>query len=290
MKKFWAVAAALLALGGTTSAPAQDQPQGARLNYAAHRKLGWRLTCQAWTFREMSAFETLDTVRGLGVRYIQFFPGQRFSKEKPDAKLDHNMSPELIAELKAKLAETRIRPVCYGVVGFGSDAAGARKVFEWAKIMGIRTIVSEPAEETVPMLDKLAQEYKIKVAIHDHPKPSHYWNPDTVLKVCQGRSDHIGACADTGHWFRSGLNPVECLKKLEGKIIDMHFKDLNEAKQDAPWGTGLCNARAMLEEVKRQGARPTISIEYEHGSGPELLANVKKCVEWFDKTATELAQ
>lgn len=287
MKRFWAAAAALVALGGVAAVRAQDAP---RLNYAAHRKLGWRLTCQAWTFREMSAFEALDTIHGLGVRFVQFYPGQKFSKEKPDAKLDHNMSPELITELKAKLTALRIRPVCYGVVGLDNNETEARKVFEWAKTMGIQTIVSEPDEAAVPMLDKLANEYGISVAIHDHPKPSHYWNPDTVLKVAEGRSNRIGSCSDTGHWYRSGLVPLDCLKKLQGRIIDMHFKDLDANKNDVPWGTGECQARAMLEEVKRQGAKPTISIEYERGSGPELLANVKKCVEWFDKQATELAQ
>jgi sugar phosphate isomerase/epimerase len=287
MKRFWAVTAALLVLGGVVAVRAQDAPQ---LNYAAMRKLGWRLTCQAWTFREMSAFEAIDTIKSLGVKNIQFFPGQKFSKEKPDAKLDHNMSPELITELKAKLMAAQIRPVCYGVVGLGNNEAEARKVFDWAKTMGIRTIVAEPDEAAVPMLDKLCEEYQINIAIHDHPKPSHYWNPDTVLKVAEGRSKRIGSCSDTGHWYRSDLNPIECLKKLEGRIIDMHFKDLDSHKDDVPWGTGQCNARGMLEEIKRQGCKPTISIEYEKGSGPELYANVKKCVEWFDKQATELAQ
>src|SRR5687768_7132512 len=106
MKKFWAAAAALIAV--TITAVQAQAPEAPRLNYAAHRKLGWRLTCQAWTFREMSAFETLDTIQELGVRYVQFYPGQKFSKEKPEAKLDHNMSPELITELKAKLQATNI--------------------------------------------------------------------------------------------------------------------------------------------------------------------------------------
>jgi sugar phosphate isomerase/epimerase len=291
MRRLWVVATALLAVGITTSTRAQapaDAPL--KLNYAAMRKLGWRLSCQAWTFREMSAFETIDTIHRLGIRYIEFFPGQRFSKEKPDAKLDHNMSAELMDQLKAKLKDANVTAMNYGVVGLGTEEAGARKVFEWAKGIGIRTIVSEPAEEAVPMLDRLCQEYGINLAIHDHPKPSHYWNPDTVLKVSEGRSRRVGACADTGHWYRSGLVPVECLKKLEGRIISMHFKDLDETRKDVPWGTGLCNARGMLEEVKRQGVKPVISIEYEHGSGAALLANVTKCVEWFDKTATELAQ
>lgn len=288
MKRFLAIAAALLTVGVVSASRAQGQT-ATRLNYRAMRRLGWRLTCQAWTFREMSAFETIDTIHNMGVRYIEFFPGQRFSKEKPDAKVDQNMSPDLMEELKAKLKSAHVTAAAYGVTDLGRDEASARKVFDFAKAMGMKTVVAEPAEEMVPMLDKLCQEYGINLAIHDHPKPSHYWNPDTVLKVAAGRSDRIGSCSDTGHWFRSGLAPLDCLKKLQGRIIDMHFKDLNADKHDVPWGTGLCQARALLEEVRRQGAKPTISIEYEYGSGPELRANVEKCVQWFNQQAAELA-
>ena len=105
--------------------------------------------------------------------------------------------------------------------------------------MGIKTLVSEPAEDAFDTLDKLCEEYGINVAIHNHPKPSIYWDPDTVLKVCKGRSKRIGACADTGHWARSGFDPIECIKKLEGRIISFHLKDLNKKAADAhdvPWG------------------------------------------------------
>ncbi len=281
---------ALLGAASVAQAQTPTPTPTPKLNYKAMDKLGWKLAAQAYTFREMSAFETLDVLQSLGVRYVEFYPGQRFSKERPEARLDHNMSPELMAELKAKLKATKVTPMNYGVVGLPNDEAQSRKVFDWAKQMGIKTIVSEPAEEAVPLIDKLAQEYKINMAIHDHPKPSRYWHPDSVLKVSEGRSKHIGACADTGHWYRSGLVPVECLKQLEGRIISMHFKDLNTAKHDVPWGTGECNARGMLEEIKRQRVKPVISIEYETGSGQELINNVAKCVQWFSDQATELAK
>lgn len=291
MKHFWVAAAALLAFGfaaaGRAQAPENRPPS---LNYRAMSRLGWKLSCQAYTFREMSAFETIDTIHNLGIRYIEFYPGQRFSKEKPEVKLDHNMSPELMEELQLKLKSANVTAVNYGVVGLGTDETGARKVFDWAKKMGLQTIVAEPAEEAVPMLDRLCQEYNINIAIHDHPKPSHYWNPETVLKVAEGRSKRIGSCSDTGHWYRSGLVPVECLKKLEGRIISMHFKDLDENKRDVPWGTGKCDARGMLEEIKRQGVKPVISIEYESTTGQTLVDNVRKCVEWFNTQATEMAR
>jgi sugar phosphate isomerase/epimerase len=279
------------------------------INYAAFDKLGVRLGCQAYTFRALSLFETIDQLQALGIHYIEIYPGQRYSKEKPSTKVDHNLSQDLIGLLLEKLKSADIKAVSYGVVGLSApslragsppetpearktrDVQEARKVFEFAKKMGLEQIVAEPPFDAFEMLDKLCQEFQINLAIHDHQKPSPYWNPDKVLEVTQGRSNRIGACADTGHWARSGLVPVECLKKLESRIIELHFKDLNEMgmkAKDVPWGTGVCDVKAMMAELKRQGARPLFLVEYETSTGTELVRNVAKCCEVFSGIATEL--
>ena len=54
------------------------------------------------------------------------------------------------------------------------------------------------------------------------------WDPNYVLSVVKDRDARIGSCADTGHWVRSGLKPVDCLRILKGRIISSHLKDLNE--------------------------------------------------------------
>ena len=58
-------------------------------------------------------------------------------------KLDHNASPETLEKVKAKLKEHDIMAVAYGVVGLSKDEAESRKVFEFAKTMGIRVINTE---------------------------------------------------------------------------------------------------------------------------------------------------
>jgi sugar phosphate isomerase/epimerase len=196
--------------------------------------------------------------------------------------------------VKAKLKDAGVRVMNYGVVDLPKDEAQSRIVFEFAKDMGIETIVSEPKEDAWDTVEKLVKEYGIKVAIHDHPKPSRYWNPDHVLEVIKGRDPRIGACADTGHWPRSGLSALDSMKKLDGHIISFHFKDLNEfgkkEAHDVPWGTGVSDAKGMLEEAKRQNFKGVFSIEYETSTGQELIDNVKKCIEFFDATANELAK
>jgi sugar phosphate isomerase/epimerase len=285
----------LFALAPAALAQHHNEVAVPKPNYAAMDKLGWKLAAQAYTFGRngVSCFDTLDILKDLGIRYVELFPGQSLSADHKDVKTGPAMSAADISALKAKLQATGVTAVAFGVTGIGNNEANARKLFEWAKTMGITTIVSEPAANEFELIDKLANEYKIKVALHNHPKPSPYWDPQVVLDRTQGRSNMIGACSDTGHWARSGLVALDCLKKLEGKTVELHFKDLNKSGGDAhdvPWGTGACDFKAMLAELKRQKFQGVFSIEYEIGNGPELVANVGKCVQNFSDAAAELAK
>lgn len=259
----------------------------------AGAKEQWRLGTQVYSFNRFTFYEAVDKTKSVGLSYIEAYPGQKLSKEDGDARLDHNMSAELRLQVKQMLNEQGVKLVNYGVVGLPNNEAECRKVFNFARDMGIETIVSEPPEDAIPLIDKLCQEYKIGVAIHNHPEPSHYWNPDTVLKVCEGRSQWIGACADTGHWSRSGIDPVEAVKKLgnAGRIRSFHFKDLNEfgnkGAHDVIWGTGKSKVGAVLAELASQKFDGVFSIEYEH-NWDNSLPEIAGCVDWFNRTASDL--
>lgn len=255
-------------------------------------KIGWRLGCQAYSFNRFTFFEAVEKNQSLGLHVLEAYPGQKLSAEKPDIKIADSMPVEAREVVKKKLAEANVKLVNFGVVGIPNDEATARKLFDFAKDMGIETIVSEPERSAFDLIEKLCEEYQINVALHNHPEPSRYWNPKTVLEAVQGRSKRIGACADTGHWMRSGLNPLDAIKMLEGRIISFHLKDLNkygrQDTHDVPWGTGAGKLTDVLAEVHRQGFQGVFSIEYEHNwlnSVPEIA----QCVAFFDKTATELA-
>jgi len=261
------------------------------LALAAQEKLGWRLAGKGYTFRSVTFSEAVDKTAALGLKYLEVNPWQKF---KPGSTLDMGpgMDDATLAEVKKKLKDAGVKPVAYGVMALGKDEAANRKVFEFCRKLGIETIVSEPPAEALETIDRLCAEYGISVAIHNHPKPSGYWDPETVLKACAGRSARIGACADTGHWMRSGVNPIEALKKLEGRIISMHLKDLNEfgdpEAYDVPWGTGKGNLSAVLAELKRQELRAVFSIEYEK-DGPKLMDDLTQCVAFFDRETVALA-
>ncbi len=255
-------------------------------------RLGWRLGMQAYTFNRFTFFEAIDKTASLGLRVIESYPGQRLGAEHGDAKMHHDMDPSLHAAVRDKLASAGVALACYGVVDLSSDESESRRVFDFARAMGIETLVSQPERDTFDLLDGLTEEYGITLAIHNHPEPSTYWKPDTVLEVCEGRSPRIGSCADTGHWMRSGVDPLEALKKLEGHIISLHMKDLNKFGtmdcHDVPFGQGEGNVRGCMRELLRQGIRAVFSIEYEH-NWDDSVPEIAEGVAFFEKVAQELA-
>jgi sugar phosphate isomerase/epimerase len=283
---------ALLGLGFPAQEKASAPAPIARDDTAAE-KLGWRLGVQAWTFRDRTCFEAIDTAARLGLKYIELYPGQALSPAARTIQVGPDMGGENIVLLRQKLREAGVRVVSFGVVGLSKDEAATRKVFEFARELELENLSAEPEPDALDLVARLADEFGVNIAIHNHPQPSRYWNPDVVLDAAKGRTKRIGSCSDTGHWTRSGLVPVECLKKLEGRVHELHFKDLSDFGKpeaiDVPWGTGKSEARAILAELQRQGFKGLIDVEYETGTGQELEANVAKCIAFLDQTARELA-
>lgn len=248
---------------------------------------GWRLGVQAWSFNRFTFFEAVDKTRQLGLNWIQAYPGQKVAPDI-DARMGAELSAELRQKIKDKLAEANVTMAAFGVVSVPKDEPQARRLFEFAKEMGIEVLASEPSEDQYDLIDKLCQEYGIKLAVHNHPKPTHYWNPDTVLKVLEGRSKWLGACVDVGHWVRSGLDPVACLKKLEGRIHDVHIKEIDIDKgHDVVWGTAQGRIKGILKELHRQGYQGTFAIEYEH-SWDNNVPLIRQSIAYYESVASGL--
>lgn len=230
------------------------------------KKLGWYLSTQTYTFNRFSFFEAVDKTLAAGLNSVEAYPGQKLGggmEGTMDYKMDADQRKAILRALKKKKAKL----CAFGVVSTNSEEEW-KQIFEFAKAMGIKVINSEPDEKFMPLLGQLANQYKIKLGIHNHPQPSHYWDPNVVLAaVAKANSPYVGACADVGHWVRSGLDPLESLKQYEGHLVSLHFKDLSEKSRsghDVHWGTGVCNVEELIAELKRQGFKGNISAEYEY--------------------------
>jgi sugar phosphate isomerase/epimerase len=236
----------------------------------------WKLGVQMWTFHYFPFVTALDKVDSSGIKYIEAFPGQTLGGGMV-GKFGISMSTEDKTKLKELLKSKGIRIVAMGVI-VPKTIDDWRKYFDLAKEFGLSYITAEPLKNQWDQVDSLAGLYKIKVAIHDHPKPNVYWSPDSVLAATIGHPN-LGSCADVGHWSRNGLNPVDCLKKLEGHIFGVHLKDIKEFNNthaaDTVVGKGINDFPAIFAELKRQGFKGMLSIEQEsnwYNNVPDVIS------------------
>ena len=245
---------------------------------------GFAVGCQAYTFNRFSVFEAIEKTGQAGGKVIEFYPGQKLSTEEPNVKWDHNASDDVIQKVKEKLAKHNILPVNYGVVGIPKDEGAARKVFEFAKRLGLYGITTESVD-ALDTIERLVKEYDIRVGIHEHarrPNDPNYkiWDPNYVLALVKDRDPRIGACADTGHWASSGLKPLDAIKILRGRVLSLHLKERAEIGKQLPdivYGTGATGIGGILDELKRQNFQGHISIEYEN-NWDHSVPDVAQCI------------
>ncbi|HNR16167.1 MAG TPA: sugar phosphate isomerase/epimerase [Chitinophagaceae bacterium] len=244
-------------------------------------KNNWKLSIQTWTFHKYSFLQSVEKADSLGVKFLEVYPGQKVGGDIQGA-FSYTLDKDSRDKLKQFLEYRGIKVVALGVVDkeyYSRD--NLEKFFEFAKYMNIPFITAEPEWEDLDEFNRLAAKYKVKVALHCHPKPSsHYWHPDSTVAAMNGRQ-HIGAWPDIGHWARNGVNIQDAMKKVEGRIWGLHLKDIKEfdntAAEDTLLGLGVCDIPAVMNELKRQKFKGVVSIEYEvnpHKNMSEMQQNV----------------
>ncbi|MCW5942627.1 MAG: sugar phosphate isomerase/epimerase [Fimbriimonadaceae bacterium] len=245
----------------------------------AVRPAEFRASVQAWTFNRYSAFEAIEKTAKVGAKFIELFPDQRMVAGE-EIKIGPSMGDDATQRLMDHLAKNGLRAIAYGVTGIPADPSEARKLFAWAKKVGIEILNTESVD-AIDTIETMVKEFDMRVGFHNHPRRPNdatyrMWDPKYVLSVVEKRDARIGSCADTGHWVRSGIKPVDALKVLKGRIVASHLKDLNEFSpggHDVPFGTGVSDIPSVLTELRSQGFTGSVSIEYEYdweGSMPEV--------------------
>ncbi|WEK35720.1 MAG: sugar phosphate isomerase/epimerase [Candidatus Pseudobacter hemicellulosilyticus] len=224
----------------------------------------WKLGIQFWTFHVYPFLTAVEKADSAGIKNIEAFLGQPIGGDSRDT-FGIRLSTEGRDKVKQLLRSKGMTMVAFGVVVPQSVQEWAQ-TFQLARDMGVQYITAEPLKSHWGIADSLAGVYGIPVAIHDHPRSSPYDHPDSVIAAMKGHPN-LYACADLGHWARSGLDVVDCLKKLEGRIIGSHLKDVvafnNPQAADTIPGKGVIRFPEVFAEFKRQQFKGMFSIEHE---------------------------
>jgi len=206
---------------------------------------------------------------------------------------DENMPGDARKELKARLADNGLSvPTIF--TDFTGERDQAKRLFDFWKDFGTVVYTAEPPQkkEYINMLEELCEEYKVKLALHNHQRErSEYWSPEIVLEMSNGRGSYVGATADGGQWARSNLDPVECLKKLEGRVFNFHLKDIQTKGElfcdNTLIGKGQGACAESLAELARQGYKGVITIDFEHDTAA-LQEDMARNIAFVEEQAKKL--
>lgn len=250
----------------------------------------WKFGVALWTFHDVNFPRALDRVDSAGLTYIEPNTFQSAGPEFKDSLISQ-LCPASIAKLKSMIQQKGLKAETLYVVG-DSTIASWKKQFDIAKEFGVNYVTTEPPLNMWDQIDSLAGAYGIKVAIHDHWKGfSHYWNPDTTLMALKGHPN-FGVCADLGHWPKSGIHPLDAVKKLSGHILVVHLKDIaaynDPALKDVVVGTGVVKFPEIFSELKKQNFNGYIYIERDSVEPGGNLASVKQEIKYYSDQVGKL--
>lgn len=136
-----------------------------------------------------------------------------------------------------------------------------------------------------------AAKRKLRIAFHTHGQGGAS-GFDKVLEA----SKYTALNFDVGHYYGvNGESPVPLMEKYHDRIASLHLKDRKGPKSgeagprgggpNMPWGQGETPLTEILQVMKRKKYKFPASIEYEYATpeGSDVLAEMKKCVEYCRK-------
>ncbi len=232
-----------------------------------------QLGIQLYSLRGYPLDEALKHAKEIGFQQVEFYSGM----------LPLDSSPEKIAEVKKKVADLGLTISAHGVNPFTKDEAASRKQFEFAKALGIPTLSADPDPDSFDHLDKLVKEFDIRVAIHNHGPRHRYNKVVDVLRAVEKHDERIGACADLGHYIRSGEKPTEVIRLLKGRLYGIHLKDFAEMQDKSKGvilGKGHLDVAAVVDALLAVNfpANGALSLEYEENP-KDPIAEIKECFQ-----------
>jgi sugar phosphate isomerase/epimerase len=250
---------------------------------------GFTVGVQSYSFRNFKLEQALTRIRDLGLRHVEFYNGHVPTKS----------TPEQIRAVLNLCRKYQITPVAFGVERFTSDHDANRRLFEFARALGVRTLSADPTRDAFGSLDKLVAEFNIAIAIHPHGpvgKQLHTWySAEVIMEAVRKHHRLIGSCLDTGHLIRAAqppfnrkLDPAAQVRVMGARNFGLHLKDHdNKQRRDVVFGRGALDVRAVLRALREVKFTGYISIEYE--ANPDNPSpDIRACLDVFRDAVRKL--
>src|SRR5262249_40570907 len=149
---------------------------------------------------------------------IEMTDTQRTSPEVPKP-FDSRLQAGERAAVTRKLKEYNQAIFSYRATNLGADEAARGEVFEVAKAGSIPMIVTAAGAAPAAGLEKLAEEFDVKVAVESNG------DPKAVMAAVQGRGRRIGIAADLSMWAHAGVKPADGLAAVHDRLMQVDVHD-----------------------------------------------------------------
>jgi type 1 glutamine amidotransferase len=226
--------------------------------------IGWQVGVRADSFKPLTLSEAGAKIDLLGVGYFEGAGTQKFNEDIPK-DVDYDLQPNELNAVKDRLNALNLAMTAYRVASIASDETAARKLFEFAKSLGVATIVSEQMPGNLQQVDRLASEFGVNVAVCG--------DPSKVLAAVSGLSARVGVCGDTGTWTKAGLKPADVVGSVKSRLLTVHV-GAGTARL-----TEFLNAMYKLDvkpSLITVGATPAAMEEFEKALRPVLADKVDR--------------
>lgn len=234
---------------------------------------GFKLGMAGYTFVRFDLDKTLETLKRTDVHYLCI----------KDFHLPLMSTDEEIKAFHAKLDKFDVKGYAVGPL-YMKTKEEADKVFEYAKRVGVNTIVGVPSYDLLPYVNNKVKEYDMKFAIHLHgPDIDKFPDADDVWENVKDLDPRMGMCLDIGHDRRNGKDPVKDLKKYHTRVFDIHLKDVTAASKQGysvEVGRGILDIPGfvkMLREIEYSGV---VSLEHERNMDDPFMG-ISESIGYF---------
>jgi inosose dehydratase len=224
--------------------------------------LGLKIGVATYTVRELPIEEAIKAIKRVGLKYI--------SIKNVKNHIDLSHTPEERKQRVQMFKDAGLIPLSVGNVSMKNDEADIRRAFEYARDIGVSTMVCAPQKDSIPILDKMVKEFDIKLAIHNHgPEDKQFPSPYDVMQAVGKYDKRIGLCIDVGHTARANVDPAESILKCRERLYDLHMKDISAlGNRNTPieGGRGILNTKSILAALLKIKYQGLVGFEYEKDS------------------------
>jgi sugar phosphate isomerase/epimerase len=221
---------------------------------------GLKMGVATYTLRELPIQDAINGVKRVGLKYV--------SIKNVKNHIDLSHSPEERKQRAKMFRDAGLMPLSVGNVSMRTGEADIRKAFEYARDIGVPTIVCAPSLDAIPFLDKMVKVFDIRLAIHNHgPEDKGFFpSPFDVMRAVEKFDERIGLCIDVGHTARAGVDPADSILKCRERLYDLHLKDISAlGNRNTPIesGRGILDSRSILAALLKINYQGLVGFEYE---------------------------